>query len=103
MTGVNKAIVLGHLGGDPDVRRTQGGAPVVTFSVAPSQRWRDKATGERREHTDWHRIVIFNEGLCGIAEKFLKKGSKVYLEGQMKTRRWTDKTGAHGFVTGGVA
>lgn len=99
MAGVNKAIVVGHLGGDPDVRRTQGGAPVVSFSVATSESWRDKATGERKEKTDWHRVVIFNEALCKVAEQYLKKGSKVYLEGKMQTRKWTDTGGVERYVT----
>lgn len=90
MTGVNKAIVLGHLGADPEIRRTQSGLAVATFSVATGESWKDKTTGEKKQHTDWHRIVIFNEPLVKLAEQYLKKGSKVYLEGQMKTRRWTD-------------
>lgn len=96
---MNKAIVIGNLGGDPDVRRTQDGRPVVTFSVATSETWRDKATGERKQHTDWHRVVIFNEGLCSVAERFLKKGSKVAIEGAMKTRKWTDQANVDRWVT----
>jgi len=99
MAGVNKAIIVGHLGADPEIRRSQSGKPVATFSVATSETWRDKATGERKEHTDWHRIVIFNEGLCDVAEKYLKKGSKVYLEGANKTRKWTDQSGADRYIT----
>ena len=78
---VNKVILIGNLGRDPEVRRTQDGRPIVNLSVATSESWRDKATGERREKTEWHRVVIFNEALCRVAEQYLKKGSKVYLEG----------------------
>jgi single-strand DNA-binding protein len=99
MAGVNKAIVIGNLGGDPDVRRTQDGRPVVSFQVATSETWRDKATGEKRENTDWHRVVIFNEALCKIAEQYLKKGSRVYLEGAMKTRKWTDNANVERYTT----
>ena len=99
MTGVNKAIVLGHLGGEPTVRRTQAGAAIVSFNVATSETWRDKATGERKEKTDWHRVVIFNEGLAKVAEQYLKKGSKVYLEGKMVTRKWTDAGGVERYTT----
>src|SRR5205085_1691179 len=84
---VNKVILVGNLGKDPEIRRTQDGRPIANLSVATSETWRDKATGERRERTEWHRVVIFNEGLCRIAEQYLKKGSKVYLEGQLQTRR----------------
>lgn len=98
--GVNKAILVGHLGGDPDIRRTtQMGAPVASFSVATSESWRDKATGERKERTDWHRVVIFQEGLVKFVEQYLKKGSKVYVEGAMRTRKWTDGQGIERFTT----
>jgi single-strand DNA-binding protein len=90
---VNKVILIGNLGRDPEVRRTQDGRPIVNFSVATSETWRDKNTGERKERTEWHRIVIFNEPLCRIAEQYLKKGSKVYLEGQLQTRKWQDQSG----------
>lgn len=90
---VNKVILIGNLGNDPDIRRTQDGRPIANLSVATSESWRDKNTGERREKTEWHRVVIFNEGLCKIAEQYLKKGSKVYLEGQLQTRKWQDKEG----------
>ena len=90
---VNKVILVGNLGADPDVRRTQDGRPVVNLSVATSESWRDRNTGERREKTEWHRVVIFSEGLCKVAESYLKKGSKVYLEGQLQTRKWQDKEG----------
>src|ERR1044072_1015168 len=88
---VNKVILVGNLGKDPEVRRMQDGRPVVNMSVATSESWRDKATGERKEKTEWHRVVIFNEGLAKIAEQYLKKGSKVYLEGALQTRKWTDQ------------
>jgi single-strand DNA-binding protein len=94
-SSLNKVMMIGHLGRDPVVRTTQSGASVVTFSIATSESWRDKASGERRERTEWHNVVIFNEGLGKIAEQYLKKGSKVYLEGQMRTREYTDKDGAH--------
>jgi single-strand DNA-binding protein len=93
MAGVNKVILVGHLGRDPDIRRTQAGDPVASFSMATSETWRDKATGERKERTEWHNVVIFNEGLATVAEKYLKKGSKVYLEGAMHTRDYTGKDG----------
>src|ERR1044072_4359472 len=90
---VNKVILVGNLGKDPEVRRMQDGRPVVNMSVATSEAWRDKATGERTEKTEWHRVGIFNEGLAKIAEQYLKKGSKVYLEGALQTRKWTDQQG----------
>jgi len=96
---VNKVILVGNLGKDPEVRRMQDGRPVVNMSVATSESWRDKATGERKEQTDWHRVVIFNEGLAKIAEQYLKKGSKVYLEGALQTRKWTDQQGVEKYST----
>jgi single-strand DNA-binding protein len=96
---VNKVILVGRLGKDPEVRRTQGGAPVVTMSVATSDRWTDKNSGEKKEKTEWHRVVIFNEGLCKIAEQYLKKGHNVYLEGQNQTRKWTDQSGVERYST----
>lgn len=90
---INKVILVGNLGNDPDIRRTQDGRPIANLSIATSDTWKDKNTGERREKTEWHRVVIFNEGLCRIAEQYLKKGSKVYLEGQLQTRKWQDKDG----------
>jgi len=96
---VNKVILVGNLGKDPDIRRTQDGRPIVNLSVATSETWRDKATGERKEKTEWHRVVIFNEGLCRIAEQYLKKGSKVYLEGQLQTRKWQDQSGQEKYST----
>ena len=94
MAGVNKVILLGRLGRDPEARTMQNGGKVVSFSVATSENWNDKASGERKERTQWHRVVIYNEALGGIAERFLKKGSEVYLEGQLETRKYTDKDGA---------
>ncbi len=88
---VNKVILIGNLGRDPETRRTQDGRPIVHLSVATTDTWRDKNTGERRDKTEWHRVVIFNEGLCRIAEQDLKKGSKVYLEGSLQTRKWQDQ------------
>jgi single-strand DNA-binding protein len=96
---VNKVILVGNLGKDPEVRRMQDGRPVVNMSVATSETWRDKATGERKERTEWHRVVIFNEGLAKVAEQYLKKGSKVYLEGQLQTRKWTDQQGVEKYST----
>src|SRR4051812_2049374 len=96
---VNKVILVGNLGKDPEIRRTQDGRPIANLSIATSETWRDKNTGERKEKTEWHRVVIFNEGLCKVAEQYLKKGSKVYLEGQLQTRKWQDKDGAEKFST----
>jgi single-strand DNA-binding protein len=96
---VNKVILVGNLGKDPEVRRTQDGRPIVNLSVATSETWRDKNSGERKEKTEWHRVVIFSEGLCRIAEQYLKKGSKVYVEGQLQTRKWTDKDNIERYST----
>jgi single-strand DNA-binding protein len=96
---VNKVILIGNLGADPEIRRTQDGRPIANLRVATTDTWRDKATGERRERTEWHRVVIFNEGLCRIAEQYLKKGSKVYLEGQLQTRKWQDQQGQDRYST----
>jgi single-strand DNA-binding protein len=96
---VNKVILVGNLGADPEIRRTQDGKPVANLRIATSDSWRDKATGERREKTEWHRVVIFNEGLCRIAEQYLKKGSKVYLEGSLQTRKWQDQSGQDRYST----
>tara|TARA_B100000579_G_scaffold409231_1_gene398078 strand:- start:147 stop:623 length:477 start_codon:yes stop_codon:yes gene_type:complete len=87
---INKAILIGRLGNDPDVRATQNGDKIVNLSIATSERWKDKATGEQKEKTEWHRVVIFNEPIGRIAEQYLKKGSMVYIEGQIQTRKWTD-------------
>jgi single-strand DNA-binding protein len=96
---VNKVILIGNLGKDPEIRHTQDGRPIANLSVATSESWRDKTTGERKEKTEWHRVVIFNEGLCKIVEQYLKKGSKVYLEGTLQTRKWTDKEGHDKYST----
>jgi single-strand DNA-binding protein len=96
---VNKVILVGNLGRDPEVRHTQDGRSIVNLSVATSENWRDKQTGERREKTEWHRVVIFNEGLGKVAEQYLKKGAKVYIEGQLQTRKYTDKDGVEKYST----
>jgi len=96
---VNKVILIGNLGADPEIRRTQDGRPVANLRVATSDTWRDKATGERKEKTEWHRVVIFNENLCRIAEQYLKKGSKVYIEGALQTRKWQDQSGQDRYST----
>src|SRR5205809_2819039 len=96
---VNKVILVGNLGRDPEVRHTQDGKAIVNLSVATSENWRDKQTGERKEKTEWHRVVIFNEVLGKVAEQYLKKGAKVYLEGQLQTRKYTDKDGAEKYST----
>jgi single-strand DNA-binding protein len=96
---VSKVILIGNLGFDPEVRRTQDGRPIVNLRIATSETWRDKGTGERREKTEWHRVVIFNENLCKVAEQYLKKGSKVYIEGQLQTRKWQNKEGQDQYST----
>jgi single-strand DNA-binding protein len=96
---VNKVILVGNLGKDPEIRRTQDGRPIANLSVATSETWRDRATGERKEKTEWHRVVIFNEGLAKVAEQYLKKGAKVYVEGQLQTRKWTDQSGVEKYST----
>ena len=96
---VNKVILVGNLGRDPEVRSTQDGSPIVQLSIATSDTWKDRATGERRERTEWHRVVIFNEHLCRVAENYLKKGSKVYVEGSLQTRKWTDNQGIEKYTT----
>ena len=96
---VNKVILIGNLGADPEIRRTQDGRPIANLRIATSESWRDKATGERKEKTEWHRVVIFSEGLCKIAEQYLKKGSKVYIEGQLQTRKYNDKDGVEKYST----
>jgi single-strand DNA-binding protein len=96
---VNKVILIGNLGADPEIRRTQDGRPIANLRIATSETWRDKGTGERKEKTEWHRVVIFNEGLCKVAEQYLKKGAKVYIEGALQTRKWTDQAGVEKFST----
>jgi single-strand DNA-binding protein len=96
---VNKVILIGNLGRDPEIRSTQDGTRVANLSVATSESWRDKASGERKERTEWHRVVIFNDKLVEIVEKYLKKGAKVYLEGALQTRKWTDNSGQERYST----
>ena len=96
---VNKVILIGNLGKDPEVRSMQSGGKVCNLSVATSESWKDKMSGERKERTEWHRVVIFNENLISVAERFLKKGSKVYLEGQIETRKWADQAGVEKYST----
>ncbi len=96
---VNKVILIGNLGKDPEIRRTQDGRPIANLRVATTETWRDKASGERREKTEWHSVVIFNEGLCRVAEQYLKKGAKVYIEGQLQTRKWQGQDGQDRYST----
>jgi len=96
---VNKVILIGNLGKDPEVRTTQAGSKIVGFTLATSETWSDRASGERKERTEWHRVVIFNEAIADIAERFLTKGVKVYVEGQLKTRKWTDQGGQEHYTT----
>ena len=96
---VNKVILVGNLGRDPEVRMMQSGDKVVNLSIATSENWKDKNSGERKEKTEWHRVVVFNKGLVGICENYLKKGSKVYIEGQLETRKWTDQSGVEKYST----
>jgi single-strand DNA-binding protein len=96
---VNKVILVGNLGRDPESRSFQNGGKVVNLRIATSETWKDKQTGERKEKTEWHSVAIFNEGLAGVAERFLRKGSKVYLEGQLQTRKWTDQAGVEKYST----
>ncbi len=99
MAGVNKVTLVGNLGADPEVRQLPSGEPVVNLRIATSESWRDKNSGERKEKTEWHRVVIFNENLAKVAEKYLRKGSKVYLEGALQTRKWTNKEGQEQYST----
>lgn len=99
MSSVNKAILIGNLGRDPEVRHTQGGDIVANLAVATSERWTDKQSGDRREKTEWHRVVIFDQNIAGVAQKYLRKGTKVYLEGQLQTRKWTDQGGQDKYTT----
>jgi single-strand DNA-binding protein len=96
---VNKVILVGNLGKDPEIRTTQDGTKIVNFTLATSETWNDRASGERKERTEWHRVVIFNENLAGVAEKFLRKGRKVYVEGSLQTRKWTDQAGQEKYTT----
>ena len=96
---VNKVILLGNLGQDPDIRTMQNGKKVCTFSIATSNSWKDKDTGEKKEKTEWHRVVVFNEGLVGVVENYIKKGTKLYIEGALQTRKWTDDSGTEKYTT----
>ncbi len=96
---VNKVILVGNLGKDPEVRTTQAGMKIVNFTLATSETWNDKASGERKEKTEWHRVCIFNERLADVAERFLRKGRKVYVEGALQTRKWTDQSGQEKYTT----
>jgi single-strand DNA-binding protein len=96
---INKVILVGNLGRDPEIRRTQDGRPIANLRVATSETWRDKNSGEKRERTEWHTVVIFSEGLCRVAEQYLRKGSKVYLEGQLQTRKWQGQDGQDRYST----
>jgi single-strand DNA-binding protein len=96
---VNKVILVGNVGKDPEIRRTQDGRSIANLSLATSESWRDKATGERKEKTEWHRVVVFNDNLCKVVEQYVRKGSKLYIEGQLQTRKWTDQSGAEKYST----
>ena len=96
---VNKVILVGNLGKDPEVRSTQDGAKIVNLALATSETWNDRASGERKEKTEWHRVVIFNDRIADVAEKYLRKGAKVYIEGSLQTRKWTDNTGVEKYTT----
>jgi single-strand DNA-binding protein len=96
---VNKVILIGNLGKDPEIKRTQDGRPICNLNIATSESWRDKNSGERKEKTEWHRVVIFSEPLCKVAEQYLRKGSKVYIEGQLQTRKWQDQSGVEKYST----
>jgi single-strand DNA-binding protein len=96
---VNKVILVGNLGSDPEIRNTSDGREIATFSLATSESWKDKNTGEKKDKTEWHRVVIFSQGLVGIVKNYVKKGSKLYIEGQLQTRKWTDKDGADKYTT----
>jgi len=96
---VNKVILVGNLGKDPEIRTTQDGTKIVSFSLATSESWNDRASGERKEKTEWHRVVVFNDRIGDVAERFLRKGSKVYVEGALQTRKWTDPSGTEKYTT----
>ncbi|MBL0372893.1 single-stranded DNA-binding protein [Rhizobium sp. KVB221] len=96
---VNKVILVGNVGADPEIRRTQDGRPIANLRIATSEQWRDKNSGERREKTEWHTVVVFNEGLCKVVEQYIKKGAKLYIEGALQTRKWQDQTGNDRYST----
>jgi len=99
MASVNKVILVGNVGKDPEIRATQSGTRIANISLATSESWKDKNSGERKEKTEWHRVSIFNDALVGVVEKYIRKGSKVYIEGQLQTRKWTDQSGAERYST----
>ena len=96
---VNKVILIGNVGADPEIRRTQDGRPIANLRIATSETWRDRNNGERREKTEWHNVVVFNEGLCKVVEQYVKKGAKLYIEGALQTRKWQDQTGNDRYST----
>ena len=96
---INKVILLGNVGGDPVIRSTQDGKKIATFSLATSEKWKDKSSSESREKTEWHRVVVFSDGLVGIIEKYIKKGTKLFVEGSIQNRKWTDKSGVEKYIT----
>jgi len=96
---INKVILIGNVGGDPEIRNTSDGREIASFSIATSESWKDKVTGEKKDKTEWHRLVIFSQGLVGIVKNYVKKGSKLYIEGQLQTRKWTDKEGNDKYTT----
>ncbi len=96
---VNKVILIGNVGADPEIRRTQDGRPIANLRIATSEQWRDRNSGERREKTEWHNVVVFNEGLCKVVEQYVKKGAKLYVEGQLQTRKWQDQNGNDRYTT----
>ncbi|MBY5328235.1 single-stranded DNA-binding protein [Rhizobium leguminosarum] len=96
---VNKVILIGNVGADPEIRRTQDGRPIANLRIATSETWRDRNSGERREKTEWHTVVVFNEGLCKVVEQYVKKGAKLYIEGQLQTRKWQDQQGQDRYST----
>ena len=96
---VNKVILIGNVGADPEIRRTQSGAPIANLRIATSETWRDRNSGERREKTEWHNVVVFNEGLCKVVEQYVKKGAKLYIEGALQTRKWQDQNGNDRYST----
>ena len=98
-SSLNKVILIGNLGRDPEIRTTNDGREIASFSLATSESWKDKATGERKDKTEWHRIVVFKEGLVGVIKAYLKKGAKVYIEGQLQTRKWVDSNGVEKYTT----
>lgn len=99
MAGLNRAMIIGNVGNAPEIRTAADGRKVATFSLATSETWKDKESGEKKEATEWHRVVCFNQNLCGVIEQYVKKGSKLYVEGQMKTRKWTDNSGIERYTT----